>query len=760
MKRIVRWLWLVCVGMALVACGGGSNDNLAFKVSSTNPAAKSTDAAVNGSISATFTHAPDPASVSRTSFTLDDGVSYRVGKVGVVGNTATFTPSAPLAYQTTYTARLSRDIHDAEGTALAADVTWKFKTGSAPDREPPTVSSTSPANQATAVAVNTAISATFSEAMDAASLGAGSFVLDHGATGTVSYAAGTVTFTPSGPLAYDTVYTATITRAAKDAAGNPLDADYQWHFTTGPAPDLTPPTVLSTSPAARATDVAINTSIGVNFSEAMEAAGMTTANIGVDHGVTGFVSYYDGWLTFTPSQSLAYATTYTVTVNGAVKDAAGNAMGEDYSFKFTTGANPDQTAPTVVSTVPANGAVNVGVSGAISVSFSEALDAATVNTGTFQVAGVTGTVALSDQTATFTPSVPLAHDTTYTVRIGRSIKDAAGNALGTAHVFSFTTGKAIAPLAFRVIDAEYSKALDRIIMVASSPSNQLHIYNPATGHDVAVDLNLAPTSVSVRPDGRFAAVGHNGWISYVNLVGATLVKTLAVTADIGDVVLAGNGYVHGFPSSDQWVSVHSIHISTGTETLSNGSTYAGTRGKLHPGGTKMYAADNGLSPSDIERYDIAGGPATYAYDSPYHGDYAMCGDLWMSEDGMRIFTRCGNVFRATAQQSDDMTYNGALPGVSLIRHMSHSTAAGKLLVIPDSNFWDDDQSADTAVRRHDEDFFAYEGSVALPTFGVGGKDHAGHGRFVFFNSAGTRHFVVLQADSASGLLYDFGVVGY
>ena len=65
---------------------------------------------------------------------------------------------------------------------------------------------------------------------------------------------------------------------------------------------------------------------------------------------------------------------------------------------------------------------------------------------------------------------------------------------------------------FRVIDAEYSKQLDRIVMVSSEP-NQLHIYDPVTAEDMAVDLPLTPAAVSVSPDGRYAAVGHDAWIS-------------------------------------------------------------------------------------------------------------------------------------------------------------------------------------------------------------------------------------------------------
>lgn len=48
--------------------------------------------------------------------------------------------------------------------------------------------------------------------------------------GTVSVTDHTATFTPSAPLSRSTQYGATITSAARDAAGNALAANYSWNF--------------------------------------------------------------------------------------------------------------------------------------------------------------------------------------------------------------------------------------------------------------------------------------------------------------------------------------------------------------------------------------------------------------------------------------------------------------------------------------------------------------------------------------------------
>jgi hypothetical protein len=55
-------------------------------------------------------------------------------------------------------------------------------------------------------------------------------------TGTVNVSGNTATFTPSASLAGGIQYTATITTAAKDAAGNGLAANFSWTFTIALAP--------------------------------------------------------------------------------------------------------------------------------------------------------------------------------------------------------------------------------------------------------------------------------------------------------------------------------------------------------------------------------------------------------------------------------------------------------------------------------------------------------------------------------------------
>ena len=105
-----------------------------------------------------------------------------------------------------------------------------------PDRTAPTVVSTMPSNNATQVSRTGSIAVTFSETMATSSMIASTFVFNPSLAGTLSYTGNTATFVPSAPLSAGVVYTATVTTAAEDRAGNNLVSPFTWSFTTDPAP--------------------------------------------------------------------------------------------------------------------------------------------------------------------------------------------------------------------------------------------------------------------------------------------------------------------------------------------------------------------------------------------------------------------------------------------------------------------------------------------------------------------------------------------
>ena len=119
---------------------------------------------------------------------------------------------------------------------------------------------------------------------------------------------------------------------------------------------------------------------------------------------------------------------------------------DDRNNPFGSGTtNGDRTPPTVVSTVPGNLATQAGLSGPITVTFSEQMAMSSMTAGAFVFSPtLAGTLSYAGNTATFTPTTQLTPNTTYTVTVATTVEDRAGNNLAAPHTWTFTTGPTIA----------------------------------------------------------------------------------------------------------------------------------------------------------------------------------------------------------------------------------------------------------------------------------------------------------------------------
>jgi predicted small lipoprotein YifL len=214
------------------------------------------------------------------------------------------------------------------------------------DDTAPTVQSTVPADDATDVATNRKILATFDEAMIPDTItDAGTFTLD-GPGGAV---AGTVRynvvnhiaiFTPSGDLTAG-LHTATITTAARDMSDNALAAAKTWSFEVGVSADTTRPEVSTTSPVDFATNVSTRTDINVTFSEVMdpETINLTTFTLettDLSIHLAGLVTCSGTTATFNPTIPLLPVTDYIARLTIEVADLAGNTLLIEKEWTFKT----------------------------------------------------------------------------------------------------------------------------------------------------------------------------------------------------------------------------------------------------------------------------------------------------------------------------------------------------------------------------------------------------------------------------------------
>lgn len=307
--------------------------------------------------------------------------------------------------------------------------------------------------------------------------------------------------------------------------------------------------VNSVSPASGATDVATNAKVVAAFAGAVDANTIDTFSFvvgGVGGGATlpGTVSFHEASNTaiFTPAagNDFAGSSDYEATITTAVKDQAGKSLANDFVWQFKTAPGADNTAPTVVSTNPADGEIDVRRDRTISATFDEALDPATITDTSFYLTLLGGGTSIPSvvsyvpgtNTATFNPSGSLSADTDYTATLTAGVKDSTtpGNAL-VAEDWSFKTGNRF------LLPVDLGTAGDFVILAKSAIST--------TGKTaITGDLGVSPAATSYITGFSLTLDSTNEFATSDFVTGKVFAADMEdptpanLTTAIGDMVLA------------------------------------------------------------------------------------------------------------------------------------------------------------------------------------------------------------------------------
>lgn len=331
--------------------------------------------------------------------------------------------------------------------------------GSSDDVTPPQITSIDPEDGASDVPINVAIDLTFSEPLDINTIKTGSVVLSGGAFSNLAWnftmTGSNATLTPDNELQYGTEYTVRLTTEVADLAGNKLTQSFSSSFTTEAAPDNTPPTVQSITPADNASDVSLGSSITIVFSESIDISSVdditvrnneTSSNIAFTMDVNGEQIIID------PSSDLNPNTEYAISIPTSLKDMAGNNLQSEFNSTFNT----ENVSVNVSDATINDGQSDVDISTNIVVYFDQSINAASVNADNFYInkyavggastSKINGTISVSGNQITFIPKdnsnfeIPLTEFATdYDLVIGQGIESVSGNFTETTKTISFTT---------------------------------------------------------------------------------------------------------------------------------------------------------------------------------------------------------------------------------------------------------------------------------------------------------------------------------
>lgn len=356
-------------------------------------------------------------------------------------------------------------------------------------------------------------------------------------------------------------------------------------------------------------------------------------------------------------------------------------------------------------------------------------------------------------TLSFTPDVAGSYYVTVTVTEG-SVSSIAAVTITAVAPVPGTVKLTYAPLQVR-----YSKSQGKAVIVSTNP-NVLHLVDPAAATDVSISLPAGVKNLSLSPDGKLAAVLHEGAVSLVDLVTGTLVHSSATGGSQTEALISNAEliYLTG-QTGGQWVTPGFTVINgrTGTTVQTDNSfaqIYGTTYGIYADAAGKIFTIGTGLSPADISFFNVDSttGLIGTSGDSPYHGDYPMSSPFWLSADQSLLFTASGTYFKTS-----DLTYAGTLG--TAIRSMSHSATVQEAVVLATIGgfYYGDPVSYPSVYKRYTSSLLFPAADVTLPTvYGASSYGlqifHAANDKLVMLvqtgnalaNAAGIEYYLLLR----------------
>ncbi len=328
----------------------------ALTISSSTPASTASGIAVDTNITVTFSRPMNTSSVSVTaSPTTDLGASTW----GDGDTTLTLNPPANLAPGTAYT--LSLEGKDKSGAALTGSKTITFTTASAADPAPATPANPSAKPGDASVTVSWDANTETDLKTYTVYWGASSNTLPNSITVDKTQTSKTITGLTNGAPYFFAL-------SAADTAGNASAKTASISATplAPPPPGDTTPPAVPTNLAASAGDGEINLSWTQNPEPDLKGYNVYSGTTAGSLTLAGFVDKTGAGKKFT---GLTNGTAYSYAIDA--EDTSGNKSARTVAV----GATPkDATAPTLVSSTPANGATNVPFETDYVFKFSEPMD--------------------------------------------------------------------------------------------------------------------------------------------------------------------------------------------------------------------------------------------------------------------------------------------------------------------------------------------------------------------------------------------------
>ena len=223
----------------------------------------------------------------------------------------------------------------------------------------------------------------------------------------------------------------------------------------------------------------------------------------------------------------------------------------------------------------------------------------------------------------------------------------------------------------RITKAAFDPLNPRAFIVLNGANKMLVIDLESTEVVKEFDFDHLVESIAITPNGRWMYValtkGHEfndsiepqvGYVAAVDLIDLSLHKTMELPIDPADIVATDSGILVIAGGSGQWTHVATFDAASGALIDKTPEiVYMGMQLALHPSQQIVYGTDTQVTPEDIHHFPIStNGQLGTAWNSRYHGEHPMGGDLFILPNGNEVLSRGGGMFTSSANESTDLEF--------------------------------------------------------------------------------------------------------
>jgi methionine-rich copper-binding protein CopC len=348
----------------------------------------------------------------------------------------------------------------------------------------------------------------------------------------------------------------------------------------------------------------------------------------------------------------------------------------------------DQTAPTVVLTIPASGETNIEINQKIKVTFSEQMNPLKFNKRTFIVlqegttTQVLGKIRYStkNKKLIFRPKQPLIKDVQYTVTIkgdtttGPNVKDTHGNAMENDYVWTFRTGPKL--------NIDSISPTVQLVSPSSGSANIATNRNFGVSFSEAIDpLTINATTFTLKQ----GTTSIPGTVTYYGTIAtfhptSNLPANSNFTATITNQVkdLAGNplasDFVWNFTTGN--TTIITTSSSTSSSSTSSGSTSSSSSSTSSSGSTSSTSSSSssgGTSSSSSSSSSSSGGTSSGSQQATI--DLGAAGSTFAILAGSTVTNTGPTIINGDLGLSPGSAVTGFPPGsVNGTQHINDATS--------------------------------------------------------------------------------------